>query len=128
MDVLDDLVGDAKQVVLKNPWLTYNDALHKMREFGASMKEMDLIDESKLSSEQMRLMCATLLFDGKKNSLPHPDENWHGFVATLSSRMRSERQQPFCPITKKVKPWIDIKILTEQYNSSSVKSSACCIS
>jgi hypothetical protein len=120
-------VGDAKQVILKNPWLTYNDALHKMREFGAAMKEMDLIDESKLSSEQMRMMCATLLFDGKKTSLPHPDENWHGFIAALNSRMRTERQ-PYCPIALKMKPWIDIKVLTEQYNSSSVKSSACCIS
>ena len=55
-----------------NPWLTYCDALHKVREFGAAIKEMDLIDESKLSSEQMRVMIATLLFDGKKDNLPHP--------------------------------------------------------
>ena len=52
--------GDAEQVENVNPWLTYNDALHKMREFGASIKEMDLIDETKLSSEQMRVVLATL--------------------------------------------------------------------
>ena len=127
MDVLDDLIGDAKQVKEKNGWLTYNDALHKMREFGAAMKEMDLVDESKLSSEQMRQMCATLLFDGKKSSLPHPDENWSGFISTLSARMRSEKQ-PFCPLSKKLKPWVDIKILAQFYSSQGAKSSACTLS
>ena len=44
MDVLDDLVQDARQVDRVNPWLRYGDELHRMREFGASFKEMDLID------------------------------------------------------------------------------------
>jgi len=60
IDVLDDVVGDSKQVFAANPWLTYGDSVHKMREFGASIKEMDLIDETKLSSEQMRVVCAML--------------------------------------------------------------------
>lgn len=36
----------------------FSEPLHRMREFGASMKEMDIIDESTLSSEQMRVVCA----------------------------------------------------------------------
>jgi hypothetical protein len=32
--------------------------LHRMREFGSSLKEMDLIDETALSSEQMKAMLA----------------------------------------------------------------------
>ena len=43
-----------------NPWINYGDPLHKLREFGASIKEFDLLDESALSSEQMRVMCAML--------------------------------------------------------------------
>ena len=99
-----------------------------MREFGAAMKEMDLIDESKLSSEQMRLMCATLLFDGKKTSLPHPDENWPLFVSTLITKMNSEKIKPFCPISKKIVNWIDIKVLSEMYASHEPKSSTCTLS
>ena len=49
MDVLDDLVQDARQVDRVNPWLRYGDELHRMREFGASFKEMDLIDGRALS-------------------------------------------------------------------------------
>jgi hypothetical protein len=44
MDVLDDLTQDARQVQKNNPWLRYGDEFHRMREFGASFKEMDLVD------------------------------------------------------------------------------------
>lgn len=60
IDVLDDQAGDAKQVAGLNGWLTYGESIHMMREFGASMKELDIIDESTLSSEQMRIMCSYL--------------------------------------------------------------------
>ena len=52
--------GDAKEVHQSNGWLTYGEPLHRLREFGAIMKELDLIDESTLSSEQMRAICASL--------------------------------------------------------------------
>lgn len=60
IDVLDDQYGDAKQVASTNGWMTYGEPVHKLREFGASMKELDIIDESTLSSEQMRVMCSYL--------------------------------------------------------------------
>ena len=43
-----------------NPWLTYGESLHRLREFGVTAKEMDLIDEAKLSGEQMRKLCAAM--------------------------------------------------------------------
>lgn len=60
IDVLDDQLGDARQVREQNAWLTYGEPLHRLREFGASMKEMDIIDESTVSSEQMRVLCSYL--------------------------------------------------------------------
>lgn len=84
IDVLDDQIGDGAQVIQKNGWLTYGAPIHRsynvliipflfcsiiiwhvfhlirMREFGSVMKEFDIIDESLLSSEQMRIICATL--------------------------------------------------------------------
>ena len=60
MDVLDDLFSEAKSVNEKNSWLTYGEPLHRMREFGVSTKELDLLDESKLTKEQMVNMCSSL--------------------------------------------------------------------
>ena len=34
--------------------------LHRLREFGIDIKEFDLLDETKLSLEQIRVVCATM--------------------------------------------------------------------
>jgi hypothetical protein len=60
IDVIEDQLGDAKQINEVNGWLTYGEPIHRMREFGASMKELDIIDESTLSSDQMRSICSYL--------------------------------------------------------------------
>lgn len=64
MDVLDDIEGEAKEIRAVNPWLHYGEPLHRLREFGAAIKEMDLIDEAPLSSEQMSAIVVHLTGSG----------------------------------------------------------------
>jgi hypothetical protein len=57
MDVIDDPVGESKEIQRINYWLTYGTPLHRLREFGVTAKELD---EVKLSPEQMHKFCAFL--------------------------------------------------------------------
>lgn len=58
MDVLDDLFGEAEEVRSSNPWLVYGEPLHRLREWGVHLREFDLIDEARLSPDEMRVVCA----------------------------------------------------------------------
>jgi len=54
MDVLDDFVGEADEIYKMNPWLTYGEPIQRLREFGIVIKELDLLDERKLSLDEVR--------------------------------------------------------------------------
>ena len=118
MDVLDDLAGEADEVFTNNPWLTYTESFHRFREYGATIKEMDLLDESQLSSDQMRAVTALVL--STTQEIPHPDEDWSGFLSFLNSH----NQDVWCPKTKKHKKYIDMKRLQQIYGEG--KSSQTC--
>jgi hypothetical protein len=60
MDVLDDLTGEAEEVTGVNPWITYGEPLHRLREWGVHIRELDLIDEALLSPDQMKVVLSLL--------------------------------------------------------------------
>ena len=71
MDVLDDMAGEAEDINKANPWLSYTEPFHRMREFGVHTKEFDLLDEQRLSADHIRFVCS-LLFNVRVDSIPHP--------------------------------------------------------
>ena len=45
LDVLDDHQSEAREIYKANPFVTYGEPLHRMREFGVSIKALDFLDE-----------------------------------------------------------------------------------
>jgi hypothetical protein len=60
MEVLDDFFSEAAEVHSMNGWLTYGEPLHRIREWGVHLKELDWIDEKPLSFEMMSHLCTTM--------------------------------------------------------------------
>ena len=110
-DVLDDLVGEALEVYLHNPWLTYGLPLHRMREMGFPHTVMDALDEHALTLPELWSLCG-LLFANHR--IPNPAVDWIAFLRGLVAALAQERQQ-WNPVTKQRTPWIDLARLHTIY-------------
>jgi hypothetical protein len=60
MDLLDDFLGESREVQSHCQWLTYGEPVHRLREWGVIIKEFDLLDEKPLNAEQARAVIAYL--------------------------------------------------------------------
>lgn len=109
MDILDDLVAEAEEIHEHNKWFTYGEPLHHLREFGCSVKEIDLLDETKLTPDQIRDVCV-ILFGGCADDYPHPEASAKDFLSSVSAK-NGKVPAVWSPIAKKMRPWIEVGAL-----------------
>mmetsp|Transcript_4758 Transcript_4758/g.4898 ORF Transcript_4758/g.4898 Transcript_4758/m.4898 type:complete len:304 (+) Transcript_4758:111-1022(+) len=123
MDVLDDLESEAKEIRAVNDWLTYGEPLHRLREAGFTTKEMDLLDETMLSPEQLRTIIAMLFTGGPASEVPHPAIDFKQFLSFITP-LNEKLGKVWCPLSKSLQPWIRMSQMKKRYG----KKGKCVIS
>ena len=107
MDVLDDIEGEAKEVVGANPWLSYSVPLHRAREGGLHKKAFDLLDERLLTSGELSQFLE-LMFG--TDDLPDPVTEWKKFEQILNVALKQVRGGWFWVVLVVVLVWESLSV------------------
>lgn len=125
LEVLDDYMDEAKEVNKYNPWLTYGLPLHRCREMGFHDKLLDMMDERKLTLDEVSQFIRLLLGEAspsagttKTLSFADPHGDWDGFIRDLKEIL-SANDLTYHPIRKRLRPWIDLAVLERSYGPNS---------
>lgn len=93
IEVLDDFVAEAKEIRSKNIWLNYSLPLHRCREMGYKHRMFDLLDERRLTLDELRQFCFLLFGDDNFEGVPLPSEDWKSFSKSLAILVNKEQKQ-----------------------------------
>ena len=133
--VLDDLEVEARGVARHNPWLTYSEGLHQLREFGTAVAALDVVSERQLDKDEIRAVVEALFVAADSSALhttaaahtarsasaprgarqasaqPLPDtEDWPAFCRAVD-RLQQGASAVYCPLRQCQRPWIDLSAL-----------------
>ena len=101
LDVIDDYFSEANEIYDINPNICYSTCLHQYREFGTKIAEFDLLDEMKLSYEQL-CSIATIIYGHTFLSRNMNDNNQ--IIQNL--QQNKNVLLPWCVVTNKHRSYI----------------------
>jgi hypothetical protein len=97
-----------------NKWLNYTLPLHRAREMGFCHRLFDLLDERKLTIDEVREYFSLIFGKDKIDSMPDPVEDMRGFLHAATVVLDSESKQ-YNPILDEATPWVDLEKLAKAY-------------
>mmetsp|Transcript_25741 Transcript_25741/g.35399 ORF Transcript_25741/g.35399 Transcript_25741/m.35399 type:complete len:332 (-) Transcript_25741:1237-2232(-) len=113
LDILDDLTGEAKEVNHCNPWMTYGEPMQRLREFGSSTTELDMLDERPAGLDEIRVICEYIYGDSR-DIIPHPALNQKEFQEYINQKSARKDGKVWNVLENTMKPWVDPhKIIVE---------------
>ena len=117
LEVLDDFIAEGQEVYSMNKWLTYGLPLHRMREMGFHDRLFDLLEERKLTKDEVFDLCR-IIFGSDKN-IPDAAVDFKAFAKCIARLAESESIQ-WSPSKKKMLPWIRVEALKKEYGDDCV--------
>jgi len=103
LEVLDDVLCEAREIDKVNCWLAYGPQLHLAREFGMRNRLFDTLDERPMLPSQIKAFCEALLGCSR---LPEPELELEAFLAALDVEL-SPLVRVFNPVKKLQAQWIN---------------------
>ena len=117
LEVLDDFIAEGQEVYEMNKWLTYGLPLHRMREMGFHDRLFDLLEERKLTKDEVYDLCRIIFGPDKFDGVPEPAVDFKGFAKCIARLAESESKQ-YSPSKKKMLPWIRMEALKKEYGEN----------
>lgn len=108
VDVLDDLLSEAKEVHRANPWLVYSYAIHKKRISGTDHIVYDLMDEETLSLFYANILIKLIL---KRDDIPEIDSpEYFPFLEVVA-----KENMVYDILSGTFKPFVNVNALKWEY-------------
>mmetsp|Transcript_12762 Transcript_12762/g.37994 ORF Transcript_12762/g.37994 Transcript_12762/m.37994 type:complete len:420 (-) Transcript_12762:41-1300(-) len=97
----------------------YASELHKLREWGTSVKVLDTLDEFPIDCSALPAFCEIILGKDACDGLPHPQLDWKGFLKALDEKQKLV-PEVWDPTRKRKRPWFDLRKMSKAYGKGCV--------